>query len=235
MFELGAGVGADTETGAALFNANKQRLGTPLSVLICPSRRESIAYPTGGGWGVTTHLIDPSTVTVIGHTDYAVNNGDFWPLWGPGPGSFSAAAAYFSDPGYLTSFRNCNGILFSHYRMKETDITDGLSNTYMIGEKYINPDVYTTGTWYGDDQGPLIGDDWDTSRATGDDGGNYLPPVQDTAGWSGSYEFGSAHSNGFNMALCDGSVRCINYTISKDTHRHLSNRKDGYSIDPNQF
>ena len=36
---------------------------------------------------------------------------------------------------------------------------------------------------------------------------------------------------GFNMALCDGSVRMVNYTIDLATHSRLSNRRDGLTID----
>ncbi len=90
--------------------------------------------------------------------------------------------------------------------MKVAEIRDGLSDTYMIGEKYANPDAYNTALWYGDDQGPFVGDDWDTSPAAGDEGGNYLAPMQDTPGVAESYEFGSAHASGFNMA--SAMLRC---------------------------
>ena len=41
-----------------------------------------------------------------------------------------------------------------NYRKKPTsvaDVTDGLSNTYLLGEKYLDPDYYETGQDAGDD------------------------------------------------------------------------------------
>ena len=228
---------ASTPTTRRYSAANAQRLSTPLSVLYCPSRRAPLAYPVGAGWGVTSHLINSGDVKLLGRTDYAVNNGDFWPLWGPGPsGTLATAPSYFAtDPTYLNSLKNCDGVVFSHYLMKVAEIRDGLSDTYMIGEKYANPDAYNTALWYGDDQGPFVGDDWDTSRAAGDEGGNYLRPCRTRPASRSRMSCGSAHASGFNMALCDASVRMISYGIHPDVHRHLANRKDGIPIDPNGY
>ena len=56
-------------------------------------------------------------------------------------------------------------------------------------------------------------------------------PYPDTPGYPYRRRFGSAHLLGFNMALCDGSVRMVNYTIDLTTHSHLCNRRDGQIID----
>ena len=59
-----------------------------------------------------------------------------------------------------------------------------------------------------------------------------------TTGYSGSllqWCFGSSHSNGFQMAFCDGSVQMIPYTMNSPVHRYLGSRADGHATDPKSF
>jgi hypothetical protein len=134
-----------------------------------------------------------------------------------------------------------NGVAAQRSRVKICEITDGTSNTYLVGEKYLNPDAYYTGDDWGDDTSALGCDDDDELRWTGNDTATKidpLPPLQDTPGlttWGNAATFGSAHAVGFNMALCDGSVHTVNYSIDPETHRRLGNRKDGLPIDAKKF
>jgi len=105
------------------------------------------------------------------------------------------------------------------------NIRDGTSNTYLVGEKYLNPDTYATAGDYGDDEPAMGADDLDLNRWT------YYAPAQDTPSVANCYSFGSAHAAGFNMALCDGSVRSISYSIDAETHLYLGARSDGEPID----
>lgn len=102
----------------------------------------------------------------------------------------------------------------------DAEIYDGTANTYLIGEKYLQPETYETGSGC-DDNVSLSGCDWDTLRDT-----NYRP-YQDRRGWAGStYIFGSVHSGSFGMTMVDGSVHRISYTINAETHRYLGDRRD---------
>jgi hypothetical protein len=136
------------------------------------------------------------------------------------------------------------GIVWLHSSFKTKDVKDGLSHTYMLGEKYVDRDLAKTGESWGDDASPFVSGDRGTVRwaaypqnATTD---IYLPPQRDARGnpsnpndtaygltGMGTYNFGSAHPMGFNMALCDGSVRNISYDVSEQVHRCLCNRADG--------
>ena len=116
------------------------------------------------------------------------------------------------------------GVCFQRSTVKICDITDGTSNTYLVGDKYLNSDAYYNGMDGGDDQAALCGDDADVCGCT------YHPPLPDTPGYS-DWTFGSAHRVGFNMAFCDGSVKMVNYSLDATVHLYLGNRHDGKPID----
>ncbi|MCD4728919.1 MAG: DUF1559 domain-containing protein [Pirellulales bacterium] len=59
--------------------------------------------------------------------------------------------------------------------------------------------------------------------------------MQDSPGITAYWHFGSAHSNGFHIALCDGSVHMISYSIDSHVHSYLGNRMDGQIIDGKDF
>jgi hypothetical protein len=49
-------------------------------------------------------------------------------------------------------------------KIKLGDITDGTANTYLLGEKNIDPDWYWNGEDPGDSRAALVGDCEDVSR-----------------------------------------------------------------------
>ena len=59
-------------------------------------------------------------------------------------------------------------------------ITRGTSNTYLIGEKYLNPANYLTGSDGGDNEAMYVGMDNDVYRCTAS------APLQDKLGFAGS-------------------------------------------------
>ena len=123
--------------------------------------------------------------------------------------------------------------LYGASQTRTAEISDGLSQTYLCG-KVRNPTTTRPApTWAMTDtvhrppgrRQPL---GWSRERSC-------LRPQPDQPNTSNVNIFGSAHSGGFNAAMCDGSVHLINYAIDLETDRRLGNREDGLQIDAKQF
>ena len=185
----------------------------------CPSRRLPLVYPSLAPSAVMANCT--TATNGWARADYAANAGSNVLLWWAGPSSWTQGLAGQGFDDVTAS----NGVSYERSKVKMADISDGTSNTYLVGEKYLNPNDYTTGADFGDDHGPFASDsdDWYRWTAAG--------PLQDTPGMSNVYIFGSAHFTGFNMAFCDGSVRVVSYSIDPLAHRYLGGRNDGKVID----
>jgi prepilin-type N-terminal cleavage/methylation domain-containing protein/prepilin-type processing-associated H-X9-DG protein len=214
---------------------------TPLVTYICPTRRAALAYPAN-----LSNKFRNITPTVLGRTDYVGNTGGtVIPGIGAGPGSLSEGDKW-SEGTWMAlgggSLGNATGVILRRGKCDMAAISDGTSNTYLAGEKYLTPDDYISGQSM-EDQGWSTGYDTSVARFTAIDATNnettsisaMVTPMQDQPGFANPYNFGSAHSSGFNMAFCDGSVRSISYSISAVTHLRLGSRKDGKPIDGNAF
>ena len=136
--------------------------------------------------------------------------------------------------------------MFYRSEIKLSQITDGTTNTYLVGEKYIRPTCYDGSsnssdlvafTW-GDNQSAYVGFEWDNHRVAYNPRRlprlpeDYYQPKQDTIGDENYGRFGSAHAAGMHMAMCDGSVHFISYDIDATTHRWLANRRDDNIVSP---
>ena len=195
---------------------------TPLVVLNCPSRRPPAVYPAGpAGWQpYWTDQTWNNPLTVVVKSDYAMNGGTS-SYDGPGPIDIPGGTINGSPPSYVDR----SGATGRAFVVRKAAIRDGLSHTYLLGEKYVNPDFATTGNHdMGDNENAYVGSDRDTLRFL-------FFPHQDTAGLDYSYSFGSAHAGKFQMAFCDGSVRGISYDIDLQLHENLIVRDDGNATD----
>jgi prepilin-type N-terminal cleavage/methylation domain-containing protein len=206
---------------------------TPLAILICPTRRTPILYPATA----TECNVDPYPQGLALRADYAGNAGTYQDLSGTGF-PYQADPSFADVPGYhWPNVSPFNGVFFPTSMTRMPDIEDGASNTYLVGEKHLNPDNYTTGIDWADNNAVFEGYDWDTERWSlwiGSPVNHFSPPLQDTPGLDDYSDFGSAHASSLNMSLCDGSVRTISYSIDPTTHANLCHRKDGLPIDTNK-
>lgn len=197
-------------------------LETPLAMLNCPTRRRAIAYPYGDSY--TFRNVDMPAA--VARSCYAGNGGDR-------PGGYAYPQSYdhgdntyqWPDTSHLT------GLFFARSVMSIASVKDGTSNTFLFGEKHLNPDNYASGTDGGDNQSMYQGFDCDIGRWTT----TSLPLQQDTPGFGNIHGFGSAHPSGANFAFCDGSVHSVAYGIDISVYVLLGNRKDGQPISTGQF
>jgi hypothetical protein len=177
-------------------------------------------------------------VSLNARSDYAACAGDQrdpYDLWGP---------ASLAEGDWMTKYgtwpdvaATATGISFLRSQVSIAWIRDGTSNTYIIGEKYLDPDHYETGLDGGDSESMYCGYNDDTHRSTYYDAatGESHASKRDKAGVICQTCFGSAHSGAFNMLICDGSVHAVSYSIDPETHRRLGNRHDGEVIDRSAF
>jgi len=242
-------------SNAAKAKGMLQMVQTPLPFTNCPTRRRPalyafsqpvLAYNVGG--------VNPPAGIQVSRTDYAINCGSVQGLdqYGTGPakgadamqvnGSLSATAAaaqyaYFvNDPNrHLASnsiaateaanFQKYTGISFELSTLRKDDVTDGVSCTLMLGEKYLGSDSYGTGKVGADNENQFAGFDNDIGRTT------YRAPMQDRWGLDDTDAFGSAHPNAANFVLCDGAAISINYSVDPNTFKLLGSRNDGAALD----
>ena len=193
---------------------------------------------------------------MLAKTDYAANGGDIYcspgtiALWPSNCGNADCGPAVSSIPtDYTTpSLQQKNslvlnfsprtapsgtgtqsgptGIVCAVMMTSPADITDGLANTYLVGEKYLEPILYRTGSDPADNEAHYVGDNQDVTRY-----------ISDRA------RAGPAHTSSipwvrqparqrFQRLLCDGSVRPTSYSINPKVHQYLGNKSDGLAVVP---
>jgi prepilin-type N-terminal cleavage/methylation domain-containing protein/prepilin-type processing-associated H-X9-DG protein len=237
-------------SGAAKYDAQEQMQAIVLPFFNCPTRR-----------GVTTVSLATTTVynaafITFGQTpkgaltDYAGNAGtnSFGCCSGSnqGPPQGSDQLQGYDVPGYFKMtpyWAGSTGVTYGGSTVSIRQITDGLSKTYFVGEKQMQPHCYdglAATQCQADDQSMYQGYDWDTSRWAGDSDalptsnpifGDARPARDMELGTLGTDKFfGSAHASGCNFVMCDGSVQTIPFTVDAQVHWKLANRRDGFQV-----
>jgi prepilin-type N-terminal cleavage/methylation domain-containing protein len=171
----------------------------PIGTFHCPSNRRSQPYP------ITLHALNVPPSPMGAKCDYAACAGDDRDEVGLG--------GPFEPPVDL------RGIIGVKSTVRFADITDGLSNTLMVGEKFLHPLDKDRGTCPGDNETLYTGLDNDTVRST------KFPPMQ---AFSGNrlypLRFGSYHHGTFNVAYCDGTVRQVSFSVNQNVWKAAGTR-----------
>jgi prepilin-type N-terminal cleavage/methylation domain-containing protein/prepilin-type processing-associated H-X9-DG protein len=177
----------------------------PVPVFACPSRRPPTVFDV-------TINAPPALPGQRFQTDYAGNQGTVAQTAKPNGVLVQVLAANKSTP-----------------YVRVISITDGTSNTLMVGERWLSPD------WYFKASGPES-DDYRGGYTSGyvAYGNNtrwgIYQPMQDKPYDSVTTDyrtFGSAHPAGFNAVFADGSVRVIHYGVNLGVFTLACSRNDG--------
>jgi hypothetical protein len=184
-------------------------------------------------------------------TDYAASFGDV-PYFESdiGPTTLAGAETYrwlHSGPAFVLIAKNNfksqsptghSGVIYQRSEIKFSQITDGTTYTYLLGEKNLNPDHYEDCLVGNDDQSMYNGHDRDNLRSSlvwrvgfENVGQPRWPPRPDTPGLEHTWGFGGPHPGGWVALFCDGSVQFLPYDMDYFIHQNFGNRLDGNVID----
>ncbi|MCB0084113.1 MAG: DUF1559 domain-containing protein, partial [Caldilineaceae bacterium] len=227
VFELGRDNVPDVITDPQR-NGALTRDQPPIAGFVCPTRRSAVVYPRPKN--MSYH--NARSVSSAGVIDYAANSGSTVMFYTDGPTSMSDALKPW--PNWKSdNYASKTGVAFTRSEVRIAQITDGTSNTYMLGEKYLRTDDYKTGNGTADDFGMYEGSAYDTHRWCYYDSvspaASYVP-MQDRPGAVLPRRFGSPHS-ACQMVMCDGSARSVNFSIDPQIHSRYGGRNDGLPID----
>jgi prepilin-type N-terminal cleavage/methylation domain-containing protein len=209
-------IGSDLQ-GAEREDAISQQNQIPISFVNCPSRRSPVIRPT------TVDPYNSAPLSMIVRSDYAANAGDFGN--GNMPNIIGPMPSQVATFDWRGAIRGITGVCFVRSEITPAAITDGLSHTFLVGEKNIDPVHYNTGEALNDNQGAYTGYNWDNQRIAS----TRWPPTPDTlkSGGDNYASFGGAHSGLWQAVHCDGHVSALSYDIDITVVSRMANRKDG--------
>lgn len=198
------------------------RIKTIIPMLYCPSRRPPKMYMSLAR-GMEARLPDGTSQTAtLGSTapktDYAGNAGSH-------PNNCCFDANWRNDAAISKQVDEYGPVIHSESSVSQADITDGMSNTFLVGEKYLNTSIYTgksSSTDGGDDDCHFSGRNHDNARIAY--GGRLY---QDRDGFGNDQAFGSTHAGNAFFSFCDAHVSAISYSINTSVLADLCNRSDG--------
>jgi hypothetical protein len=148
----------------------------------------------------------------------------FWPSNLPGPADLQEARAGTRLGTGPRPPDDWSGISYQRRGGRLAEITDDLSSTVDVGEKYVDAAEYESGNDAGDNEGLFSGFNNDNHRSTHP----VWPYQRDRRGRMSIGSFDSGHSVG-RFVLCDGSVRSLSYPLDMEVFRRSGNRRDAES------
>jgi prepilin-type N-terminal cleavage/methylation domain-containing protein/prepilin-type processing-associated H-X9-DG protein len=202
-----------SQTGAptANLNANPAAVAIPVKTFLCPADEASGGLPR-------TDAADCGSQP-MGQTSYKGVCGSNW-AWGSYTNTVN---------GNNNGLEQGNGIFYrsdglptttGHGPIKMTSISDGTSNTFMIGEDI--PKLNYWCSWpYSNNAVGTCAIPLNNALVAGQPGFN------NPGDWPDNYSFRSRHTGGANFAFADGSVQFVSQGIDLTTYRALASYNSG--------
>jgi prepilin-type N-terminal cleavage/methylation domain-containing protein len=142
------------------------------------------------------------------------------------PGYLGGTPQVHGLTDYAASNLDNTGVVRQFKTTRIADIKDGTSNTLLVGDKRLN--LTNLGQPQPDDnEGYTCGWNEDTMRYTSQ---QPQPDFMGDPTLFGGKLFGSSHPMRFNVALADGSVRSISYSVTQPVFKALGDIADGTPI-----
>ena len=231
---LHAGTNKNTD-----FDRSIQAISTPVSTFYCPTRRQpkpNRSYAAGYGptgwagtsymWGTTgvnyPHAQTDYCSTFVDPANAGINTTTFPQFAVPSGNNFRQRSGALTRIILETNPTSTPPVVrFGMFGME--GLLDGTTNVILFGEKRIS--VQRVGeNQNNDNEGYTSGWDQDVlANATKIP----LPDLRVGSLPTNDLRFGSSHPGGFNMALCDASVRFLSYSIDQLTLHRAGYRNDG--------
>ncbi len=223
--------------GAGDLQRDLEVRSTPVSLYFCPSKRGQVVRFTQSGsaedctQGCALNDYAGATPANVLNLERLTN---VWFWQGVTHGDVvKGAERRFRAPGnsevYNVDYRGVIARTVMSRPCKVKDITDGTTNTLVIGEKRLHINRYELGAWH-DDIGWTDGWDPDIMRYTGyPPGPDIEQGRRDPEGFG--YHFGSSHPAIFNAVFADGHVQSIDYDIDPIVFNNMGDRQDGQVVE----
>lgn len=201
---------------------DQQLIQAAISLLLCPTRGVKQIVPTDRA--ELCGLLPRDLLR--GRTDYAAHGGvppevSDECLGRCGEQGCTCGDTRRSQNDTVTEGRVIGDLSYNGRAIKARRFTDGLSKTIAAGEKQMVGEIGNCQN--NDNEGWVTGWDWDSIRW------GHIPPAPDKFQNTerGSLQFGSPHPSVFQVVLCDGAVRALNYEIDGRAFSYLSILDDG--------
>ena len=186
---------------------------------VCSQQIKTFLCPTDPENG-TPKTDRPNVVGIpMGNTNYKGVAGNNW-QWGTN--------AYIPPGGNGNGFTNGNGLFWRQdyqSRVTMTSISDGTSNTYMVGEDLSGRNLHCSWAFFNHATGtcaiPL------NTNVPG------RTPQYAADQWTEVYSFRSMHTGGANFAMGDASIRFVRDSINLQAYRDSATRTGGEVVSEN--